>query len=493
MKSPNSQGILDKLFAYEVFKDVDTAELIQQFENSNDLRNAAAPSGQASPTVQTGRAIASIPPEGIIITTSGIYTLSSDIAWEAAEMDCSAITIQANNVVLEMNDHVLEVVSANKQLKIQAITVLAGTNVTVQNGTVKGPHYYGVACTSVIGLNIRNVNVIGLRYENFTIPKVTPCGIFVDQSTGINIVDCTVKDLQVTSASCAGIQIVESVNGMVSNCLLDGFVNGDGAAQGYSYLLSINIYTFNCRSSDFHTHYLGKTNTTGHTCIGYCPIFCWDLHYVSCSSSDMTGCCDDSHGLSVFLDGSVKVIDFSARNIIDGVTPKNTGAKTTGLEVYGVDVTLDDCSAENIIAIVPQDRQSAGFSANGSGIRFINCRARNVQVTGADQQPSLLYGYGTGFGWAPDPRVPFCKIPADTVQYIDCTSTDCQLGFDTWFHTNSSWINVKSTDCGTNMLIQPDTATRTLSIDKCSESPSGNPETVTIQNIAANNTYVNVE
>jgi hypothetical protein len=122
-------------------------------------------------------------------------------------------------------------------------------------------------------------------------------------------------------------------------------------------------------------------------------------------------------------------------------------------------------------------------------IAFNNCTAKNVVVTDAEGQPTTSLGYGAGFGWAPDPRWPFKTWAANSVTYNGCSAIDCQLGFDTWFHTNSLWENISAPGCPVSMLIQPEGTPRTLSIDKCSESPDGQYQTVIINNIAANNTY----
>lgn len=56
---------------------------------------------------------------------------------------------------------------------------------------------------------------------------------------------------------------------------------------------------------------------------------------------------------------------------------------------------------------MPQDLQSAGFIAWGDNITFTGCKSNNVQVLNKDLQPSTEQGYGTGFGWVPDPRQVF--------------------------------------------------------------------------------------
>jgi len=239
-----------------------------------------------------------------------------------------------------------------------------------------------------------------------------------------------VQNLNVTAAASAGIQLLESTIGTVSGCSLSNFVNHDGSVQGYSYILSSLINTQNCKSTNFQSHYQGKTKTLGHTVLGFVPILCVALKYENCTATNMTGCCDDCHGMSVFLDAFIEVIKYSANNIIDGITKSNSGAKATGLEVYGVEVTVKDSSAENIKAINPQDLQAAGFSAAGTIIKFINCKAKNVIVTDkkANENPDL--GYGVGYGWAPDPRIEFRIWNAHDVTYKDCSATSCQVGFE---------------------------------------------------------------
>ncbi|MCW3072439.1 MAG: hypothetical protein JWO44_2329 [Bacteroidetes bacterium] len=489
MATTSSQNILDKLFSGDFFKNVDTAGLLKQFDTSSALRQeslAAKPA--AVPIALTGNSISSIPPEGIVISTSGQYQFSNDITWTPASPG-SAITIEADNVVLDLQGYTLSASIPGIDQQYNGICITGGSDVTVQGGTINGISYRGVSASNTANLQISNMNIGNISYKEVTTGYLTPSGIFIDSSTGFSVQSCTVQNISVTTPSCAGIQIIESTNGSVSGCTMTNFLNNDGAVQGFSYLLCSQILTTGCSCETFQSSYLGQTITSGHTVIGYVPIFCIELVFNDCSSTDMTGCCDDCHGMSIFLDAIVEVNNFSATNVTDGAGPRKTGAKATGLEVYGVSVGINSCTVENITAIVPQDLQSAGFSAWGESITFYNCTATNVVVTDASKVPSTQYGYGTGFGWAPDPRKEFNGQPANMVQYNNCTSNNCQLGFDTWFHTNSQWQNVNAPGCPIFILVQPDTASRILSMDKCSESPDGQPHTVTIYNIAANNEY----
>lgn len=470
---------------------MDTAALVQQYDRSSALRQGSRAAKPAvPPKAFAGTSITSLPPEGLLITASGRYELANDITWSPTS-EGFAITIIASGVVLDLKGHTLSVQSPSPDTaqRYNGVSIIGG-DVTVQGGTVNGATYYGLSASLAPGLRVQDMTFGAINYVETAMGYLTPCGIFIDLTDGFTVEDCTVQNISVTAPSCAGIQVLASQNGTISGCTMTRFLNNDGGVQGFSYLLCEHISTSGCKCESFQSHYLGTTVTSGHTVIGYIPIFCMNLRFDHCSSTNMTGCCDDCHGMSVFLDTLVEVNHFSALNVTDGVTPKNTGAKATGFEVYGVGITLNDCTAENITAIVPQDLQGAGFSAWGTAITFNNCVATNVKVTDASGTPSIQYGYGTGFGWAPDPRQEFNSQPASLVRYNGCVARNCQLGFDTWFHVDSVWNNVSAADCPIFILIQPLGTARTLSMDKCSESPDGKYQEVTLHNIARNITYL---
>lgn len=498
MINKNSKIVLDKLFSSSLFENMNINNLIKQFSISSSLRkNNQAAKAKESYINQTDTNISIIPSEGIIITASGRYQFTKDLTWTPA-IAGSAIWILANDVVLDLNGFTLTINAPTPNNGSQYNGISVGLSdldltkynaITVQNGTIDGATYYGINVSQTTNVKINNITVRNINYVETTKPDLTACGIFIDSSEVFRVQNCVVQNMTTEAPSCAGVQIVSSINGIISGCTMQQFLNYDGGVQGFSYLESSNITTNSCSSKTFRSHYKGLTQTTGHTVIGYVPIMCTDLEFNDCSTDGMTGCCDDCHGFSVFIDSHVTVNNFKATNILDGDCSANTGAKATGLEVYGDYITIENCISENIWAIVPQDLQSAGFSAWGNNITFNNCAAYNVQVLDANRQPSTQHGYGTGYGWAPDPRPEFCSQAANVVQYNNCTAHNCQLGFDTWFHTNSQWNNVMTYDCSIFIFVQPYGTPRTLSMNKCSESPDGLEQKVTIENIAANNTY----
>jgi len=267
-------------------------------------------------------------------------------------------------------------------------------------------------------------------------------------------------------------------------------VNFDGACTGFGHFRSEKSYLENCSATRFQSFFNGNLKTQGHTCIGFVPFFSTDLSFINCSATNINGCCDDAHGISIFLClGNILVKGCKIDNVKDGIG-NNTGAKATGIEVYGSGVVVSDCIVSNITAINPQDKQCTGFScALADNVKFINCKAINVQVVDENGKQNSCLGYGTGFGWAPDIRPEFV-FPAVNILYEKCCAKKCQVGFDSWYHIDSKWNNICCCDCGIAVL-NLNNSQRTLSCNPCSECNP--PITKTLDNVAKNNKFMNVK
>lgn len=496
MNSNDFQPIVDKVFAHDVFNNLDKKALVNKYDITGAIYKINSTLGSVSgQEAQLVNVISSIPPQGIIISSPGIYTFSNNINWSPYSVASAAICIEADGVVLDMCNYNLTATVQESVQHITGIYIKNVSNVTIRNGTLVNMCLYGIraeggsSLTIVSNLTIENIAVSGLVFNNLDIRNLCPAGIHVNWADCVTITDCTVQYMYVTADSSAGIQLLNTAIGTVSGCKVSNMVNYDGAVQGYSYINATGITTSNCSADDFQSHFGGNIRTMGHTVLGFIPIFCCGLTYEKCSATNMIGCSDDCHGMSVFLNTDVTINHFKANFVTDGVTPSNTGAKATGLEVYGTFITISNCSVENIKAINPQDKQSTGFSVWGAIISLTDCNASNVIVCDQNGNENPDLGFGTGFGWAPDPRIPFRDVGAYGVAYTGCEANNCQIGFDTWFHVDSTWSMVNCTDCDTNILVQPD-GTRTLSGNPASECNP--PITVVIENIANNNNYPDI-
>lgn len=486
MTAGPAQAIIDKIFSYGVIDEVDKLALLARYERSAAL--AEIKSGfhlWRGKSPQADAVISSLP---VTISQGGTYTFSGDLTWSPTAAG-AAITIICGDVTLDLGGYNLTATVADNSQQI--IGIYAGNdsgaiqNVTIRNGTLAQMCFYGICAENVDNLTVEEITVSGVSFSNLSIRNACPAGIHVDGGSNVTIAGCKVQGMNVTSDSSAGIQIVNMTGGQVSACLVNGLINQDGSAQGYSYITSRQIVTTNCVADSLTTHFNGNAKTMGHTAIGFVPMFCIEQAFNGCLASNITGCCDDAHGMSVFLDAIVVVTGFTATNVVDGAAPYNTGAKATGLEVYGFAVEIANCDVSDIRATVPQDRQSAGFSAWGAAIKFVSCNAKNVTVT--DQYGNLdpALGYGVGYGWAPDPRCYF-NAAVRNVEYQQCAATDCLIGFDSWYHINSTWQNVSYPGCGIGILQEPG-GQRTISGNQCSECDP--PFAVILTNIASGNTF----
>lgn len=486
MEPAASSTVVDQIFAGAAFARLDKQALVSRYDVTGDIRRNNAPlRGYKGQVQQTATVIGAIPPQGIVISQAGTYTLADDALWYPEAVACAAITILASDVVLDLGNHNLKAIVPDNSQIIAGIFVLAATNVTIRNGTLVNMCCYGICAELVKNLAIANVTVSGLWFDNLKTRNLSPAGIHIDAASNPAITGCTVQYLYVTADASAGIQILNTSGGTVSGCRMADFVNHDGSVQGYSYIKATGITTTGCAAENFQSHFHSNILTLGHTVLGFVPIFCRHLVYEDCTATGMTGSCDDCHGMSVFLNIDVTVSGFTAQGVTAGVTPTQTCAKTTGLEVYGANVTISNCAVADITAITPQDKQATGFSAWGVDIKFEHCTAANVTVVDGKGNQNPMLGFGTGYGWAPDPRPVFRDNGAWRVKYSDCSATNCQVGFDTWFHVDSTWTGINCTGCGIDILLQPG-GTRTLSGNPGSECNP--PITVTLTNIASGNT-----
>lgn len=308
----------------------------------------------------------------------------------------------------------------------------------------------------------------------------------MNNGNGAKLKNIKIKNINVKTDSSAAFQIVSSLNIGVYNCSVNNYINEDGSVQAFSTLLTKNAKFYKCKASNLQSFFNGNILTPGHTVLGFIPIFCYNIKYDKCKSINLFGSCDDVHGMSIFLNSNITVNNFTAKNIIDGYST-GTGAKATGLEVYGSNIEIYDSVAKNIKGINPQDKQSTGFScAEGINVKFVRCEAKNVIVTDEAGNKNICLGLGTGFGWAPDPR-PMFTFPVENVLYLDCTAKNCQVGFDSWYHINSLWKHIKTINCDVSIL-NANESTRVYTCNACSECIV--PFETVLRNVARGNKFI---
>lgn len=439
------------------------------------------------------RVITEIPPSGIVINSPGTYVLGNDIIWTPSG-NGQAILILSKDVTLDFQNHTLT--SVTTPFNTTGIVAILSENLTIKNGTLANLAYRGIDCTACLNVVIKEITVDGLNIENTAVYTV-PVGILVSASSTVFVDKCTVKNINVKTGSCTGIQMTAVIFSTISNCEILNLLNRDGVCSGIGHVLCDFATVKSCTLNGIETQFINNLNTQGHTAIGLIPFLSTNLLLTGCNISNITGSCDDAHGISVFECTNATVKNCKVENVLDGAGPAQTGAKATGIEVYGSDVLVIKCSAKNITAINPQDKQATGFScAQGSRIKFIKCHAKLVKVVDQNGNHNPSLGFGTGFGWAPDPRI---IEPAINVLYKHCSAKYCQVGFDSWFHIESTWDDVHAKCNDINVLNQDSSAQRTLSCDACSQCGCTfpgcfpTPFSITINNVARNNFFLDIK
>ncbi|MDE2483496.1 MAG: right-handed parallel beta-helix repeat-containing protein [bacterium] len=497
---PNDLPWLDQALANPLFASFDKATLLNEYDTSNGVAVLQQPYFNRSGQQQlSGTTISQIPSAGIVITSPGTYALASDIAWSPSAPYSAAITIASGDVTLNLNGHTLSNAGTDASQHVAGVLVKGPLeNVVISSGTLKDFTEYGVLAAHACGFQVSGVTVTGLRLNDLALRELTPSGIFASYSQDVTIANCAVKGASIKTDAGAGIQLIRCNQSVVDHCTVQSLVNNAGGMQGFSYLACEQIATSACTADSMQTFYGGNDLTSGHTCIGFLPTLCFGLSFSQCGASNLTGCCDDAHGMSVFGCGSVTIDRFTATNILDGVLQGasfQSGAKATGLEVYSfLGVAITNSTVSSIRALNPQDLQAAGFSAWGAGITFTNCSASNVTVqndpVGTVVNPDVR---GIGFGWAPDPRALFDSGTALGTTYTNCTADSCDVAFDTWNHVLATWSGTSYTNCTTGYLAEPYGTTRTLSCNPCSECPTTTypvqPHVTPVKNQALGNTY----
>lgn len=437
--------------------------------------------------------ITEIPTSGIVISSPGTYVLGNNITWHPSE-DGQAILITSNNVILDLQGYTLA--STTTPFNTIGIYATSVIGLTIKNGTIANMALMGIQCEASAYILIKHITIDGMTMKN-TATYTVPVGILVKTSANVEVDKCKVKNMDVRTGSMAAIQMTETLVSKISDCHVEDLINRDGACTGIGHLACDIAEVTSCTIRNLQSEFINNLNTEGHTTIGIVPVASANLKISHCKISNIIGCCDDAHGISVFECIGALIKDCHVHHVVDGIGAAKTGAKATGIEIYASGVKVSGCSAKHITAINPQDKQATGFScAQCVDVEFIKCLADNINVYNENGEHDPALGYGTGFGWAPDPRPEFI-VPAVKVLYNHCTAKNCQVGFDTFFHINCIWTNLYS-QCNVIPILNRPNSTRTLSCNPCSEcgcTQTGcfaEPITVTIDNVAKNNRFSNV-
>ena len=485
-RSEETLHLMERIFSHPSLNNLNRSEILANYyepfieESNREIRGR---------TTGGNFTISSIPPEGLVITESGSYKFTKNIKW-SPNSSGTAITIQASNVILNMKNY--ELICNNPyNYKVFGIAALDYQNIEIKNGKVNNFNYRGIRVNNCNSIIIDNISICEITWSTTGTPSSnTPVGIILNNCESCVINKCVIRNINVRTDVASGILIVGSKNVNVKNCHVKDCINKDGSFESFGVVSSEKIKTVGCKAENIRTTYISNTPVTGHGAVGFVCTLSTDLYYENCSAVNIRGSCDDATGLLVFISVvDIIIKKFYAENITAGLIT-NGCQKASGVEIYGSDVKVTDSVVKNVVAVSPQDDQASGFScAIGPDVKFVRCKAENISVVDQYGNGNSALGFGTGFGWAPDPR-PSLAVPIVDAYYDDCFAKNCQVGFDTWYHINSKWKNITTCNCAISVFnfLQ---SLRTISCSTCAGCSLG--VTVTLTNLARNNEFINVK
>lgn len=423
--------------------------------------------------------ISNIPKTGILINQKGKYKLTKDLVWSGND-NIPLISIQGEDITLDFNGFSLSTKNG-KSKGHYGIHIYNSKKIVVRNGTIKNMGIHAILADTSKNILISDMKIEGLTNQDLTL---NPSGILTVACENVIVKESVIGPLHSIGVNLSAIQMNFTKNSEIVNCKVIDIQNKDGVSTGIGHFLSKGVKVENSYIKGLETIFNGH-NFGGHTCIGFFEFLSEDMDINGCVVEDVVGSCDDAHGMSMFLCKKVEIDNCYVRNVSSGLKYGKC-AKSTGIEIYGSNMNVRNSKVKDIHTYNPENKQSTGFSvAQGKNVNFTNCEAENVRVFNEKGEEGVSFGYGYGFGWAPDPREMFVK-PASKVHYKNCKAEGCQVGFDTFFHLNSLWEKVVSK--GNDIpLMNGKGNIRVISCSPCSECPQ--PITNPIKNVARRNKF----
>ncbi len=346
---------------------------------------------------------------GLIISKPGYYRLKENIVFDPSADFIPAISIQSDNVILDLNGKTLSESSAGFASfdNTTGIIVQSGFNfVTIKNGKVTGFSDNGiwVASTNSVATDHEGIVISHLQATNCGKPTTyqqvrvfnSRSGIAVDGATDVIIQDCCASNI----ISQIETDVISSY--FVENILIKDSHASNGAttlqpggdANGVIVGFFSNVVIEGCTGTEISSYfpigvivYVGDTaiirNCKGHhnsgTLItaGISPEVCTNVLVIDCEANDnSTANTDPTQPYA------------NVRGIYNG--PLNAGVIVKNLETKRNSLT-----ASAIPTLVPEIFASGNFIDSGTNILTINCQSEENFVSPGVAAYSVS-GFGVG-------------------------------------------------------------------------------------------------
>lgn len=220
-----------------------------------------------------------------IISTPGTYRLANDINWSGSSiLNFAAISILANNVVLDLNGKTLlgdPYYGTNTYTAIGILSI-GSTNLTIFNGTINGFHSGGITLlggnqSKLYNLTITNINNLGswsgLPTNTASLNLVS--GLLAYGATNTVLSNVTVQNINLQStnekialAEAGGVIALGCSNFTNVGVTVSDVTDNCGVAEGIGVLDSLGVTILKSNISNISTGDHATNNASGHTCLG---------------------------------------------------------------------------------------------------------------------------------------------------------------------------------------------------------------------------------
>ncbi|MFM7375674.1 MAG: hypothetical protein ACKO39_11060, partial [Chthoniobacterales bacterium] len=415
---------------------------------------------------------------GLQVFGTTVTGVSNAVALTNAKNLCNGISVLFSPNAVFSNITVANVVGNSNTAAVNGLVTYSSANFQLLGSSVASNAISGITNYGAVAAGISGTQVSGMTVRNTRVSNLFTGQDWTNNTIGHTVLGMAFAPLGGYPLGFAGVTVTNGGRGYTSapTVTISNVTNDFGAGATAratvrnGRVISVEVLTTGSNFQTFPSITFSGGGGTGAAAIVLPSQATYDatntntgggVLVTDCLVENVAGSIDDAHGISFFGVTNVTASNVVVRNVQDGFNTLGLGgSKATGIEVFGnpmVDnsgITLVDCHASDIRANSPGDLAANGFSAAGGGITLIGCTASNVTVVGTNLlNPRASPGRGNGFGWAPDIRINY-QYNAWNVTYDNCTATKCDVGFDTFNHQNSTWINPVSTKNRTAFLRQ---------------------------------------
>ncbi len=398
-----------------------------------------------------------IGPNGFIITKPGHYYLKENIVFNPSADFIPAISIQSDNVTLDLNGKILSESSAGFAAfdNTSGIIIESGFNfVTIKNGTVTGFSNNGILAASANQAPTDHQGIIVKHIKATDCGKITTIeqtrvfnsrsGIGIDGATDVVIRDCCASNIasmieaDVISSYFSDNVLIKKSHGSKGSTIRTTGGDANGIIVGFFNNVIIECSTGKEISSFFPIGVIGIAGDTfiirnckGHNndgaliTNGISPQLVTNVIITDCEGNDNLVANTDSTqpsafvmGIYIYASDTVLVKNSVAKNnaLTANAIPVNPGTGATGIMVdLSNNILVEKCIAEEnqVIAGVLAFSVS-GFSVedNCSNVEFKKCRAeKHSTMLGSLIAAGFLIGLPSSLAIVPPvpPIVPYTQ------------------------------------------------------------------------------------